>query len=83
MRARVARGTPIQPRPLTIDPTLACPSSSPASDWYLALPEGPNILRVRTKKFLLQAVGASSISSLHTWMPELARYELHYKGKAD
>jgi len=71
VRARVARGTPIQPRPLTIDPTLACPSSSPASDWYLALPEGPNILRVRTQIFLLQAVGASSISSLRTVMAEL------------
>ena len=82
VRARVARGTPIQPRPLTIDPTLACPSSSPAFDWYLALPGGANILRVRTKIFLLQAVGVSSISSLRTVMRELGRGELGVGGKA-
>ena len=40
------------------------------------------MVRARTKNFLLQAVGASSISSLRTVMAELARGELGVQGKA-
>ena len=40
------------------------------------------MVRARTKNFLLQAVGASSISSLRTVMAELGRGELGVGGKA-
>ena len=65
------RGWEFNLRPLRFDPNLARTSSSPASDWYLARRGGPHILRARTQIFLLQAVGASSISILRTVMAEL------------
>ena len=40
------------------------------------------MVRARTKNFLLQAVGASSISSLRTVMAELGRGELGVGAKA-
>ena len=40
------------------------------------------MVRARTKNFLLQAVGASSISSLRTVVAELGRGELGVGGKA-
>ena len=78
----MARGMSFYLRPLSSDPTLARPSPSPASDQYLALRGGPHILRARTKNLLLQAVGASSISSLRTMTPHGGGGELGVGGSA-
>ena len=78
----MARGMSFYLRPLSSDPILARPSSSPAADRYLALRGGPHILRARTKNFLLQAVGASSVSSLRTMTPHGGGGELGVGGSA-
>ena len=82
MRAHVARGVPRDLRPLPMDTNLALGSSSPEKDCCRLVRDGPQLVRSQTKIFLLQAVGASSISSLQTVMAELGRVELGVRGKA-
>ena len=76
------RGMVIDLRPLIVGPTLARPSSSPGNCRCLLAHPGPHVAQPRTKIFLLQAVGASSISSLRTVMSELGRGELGVGAKA-
>ena len=81
-RARVARGVYFDLRPLYFYPTLARPSSTPAKCLHRLLQDGPQLLQSRTKIFLLQAVGASSISSLRTMTPHGGGGELGVGGSA-
>ena len=78
----MARGMSFYLRPLSSDPTLARPSPSPAAGQYRGLRPGPHILRAQTKNLLLQAVGASSISSLRTIAPHDGGGELDIGGSA-
>ena len=80
--AHVARGAYFDLRPLNFCPILARPSSSPGNYRCRLAGCGPQLAGRRTKKFLLQAVGASSISSLRTVVAELGRGELGVGGKA-
>ena len=76
------RGTGFDLRPLGFSPTLARPSFTPADGWHRLLGCGPQILGSRTNNLLLQAVGASSVSSLRTTTPHGGGGELGVGGSA-
>ena len=78
----MARGMSFDLRPLGFSPTLARPSSSPGDCCCRLLECGPLLLGTRTKSFLLQAVGASSVSSLRTMTPHDGGGELDIGGSA-
>ena len=78
----MARGMSFDLRPLGFSPTLARPSSSPGDCCCRLLECGPLLLGTRTKSFLLQAVGASSVSSLRTMTPHGGGGELGVGGSA-
>ena len=56
--------------------------STPVRNLYRLDRDSPKVDRTRTKNLLLHAVGASSVLSLRTVMPELGRGELGVGGKA-
>ena len=78
----MARGMSFDLRPLGFSPTLARPSSTPAKCLHRLLQDGPQLLQSRTKIFLLQAIGASRISSLRTRTPHGGGGELGVGGSA-
>ena len=82
VRARVARGVSFYLRPLNLGTHLVLGSFTPAKCLHRLAGNGPLLAGSRTKKFHLQAVGASSVSSLRKVMPELGRGELGVGGKA-
>ena len=69
-------------RPMKFYTHLVLGSFTPADAWYRLLGCGPEILGSRTKNLLLQAVGASSISSLRTMTPHDGGGELDIGGSA-
>ena len=69
-------------RPLPVVTNLVRGSYSPANALYRLVRDGPKVVRARTKIFLLQTVGASSISSLRTMTPHDGGGELDVGGSA-